>query len=226
MPGHRIKVDPLGVVADPAQTGRIPSGQNLFQHRDRLVSMVSRRNRRRNFLAVLFVRRIGGGANNGTEQSEEGVRIGRGEFLRNRECTTRMTFPDFFRQFENEARVLVHGTLIGWIWREVSVNVSGFSIWPTSIAIAFAASKSTMFRTTKNASTPTGSQRTTSIWRSLRPQVVVCVKVKTNEREFCFASPCRVTVADHRCITNVFPISIARVTTSPHQLTESRQACC
>jgi hypothetical protein len=55
MPRERVEIDPVGHLLDVAQTVGKGAGQNLLNHRHRLVEVVGRRNRRRDFLAVFGV---------------------------------------------------------------------------------------------------------------------------------------------------------------------------
>jgi hypothetical protein len=55
MPRERVEIDPVGHLLDVAQTVGKGADQNLLNHRHRLVEVVGRRNRRRDFLAVFGV---------------------------------------------------------------------------------------------------------------------------------------------------------------------------
>jgi hypothetical protein len=89
-----------------------------------LVQKISWRDRFGNLFSVRLVMRILCGVDDGLKQRLERVGILFSEFSTRGKGAARVSGPDVFAQHENEPGSFMYGSLVKWIRRQVTIDVS------------------------------------------------------------------------------------------------------
>ena len=128
VPRIGIEVDPARLLLDTPEPVGIGARQDLFEHRDRLIQVIRRSDRGRDFFAMRRIGRIVRRVHNRPEECMKCVRILGRELLRHREGTTGMPVPDLLGKLKNESRVFVDRPLVKGIGGQISIDVTGLQI--------------------------------------------------------------------------------------------------